>query len=307
MFSDFMSFFIAFLSFCITYVVFNDYSLRQELIQLMSRRLRDVSVVKQHEEEEPQFFRRILDFMSVTDYEARLSPEKAAQMRDWLSQAGYRSTKAINHFYGRKIVLCAVFGIVFFVVFGILNPLDFTGPLQAVMPLAGIAIGHLISNFEVDNKISERKAAVQHGMPDLLDLLVVCSEAGLGLQDSLKRIALELKSSHAILSKEIDTLNVELRMMHDRTIAFDNFEKRVQVKIVSTFCSTLVQAIEYGTPLGNTLRNIAEETRKERIINAETKAAKIPALMTLPLILFILPTLFIVILAPIIVRTASGG
>ena len=139
-------------------------------------------------------------------------------------------------------------------------------------------------------------------MPDAFDLLVICAEAGLGLDAALDRVAREMTQSTPVLAEEIGITAVELGFLPDRRVALMGFAERVQLPSVRALVNTLTQSERYGTPLAQALRVLSSELREERMMKAEEKAAKLPATLTVPMILFILPTLFIVLLGPAIIR-----
>jgi hypothetical protein len=151
---------------------------------------------------------------------------------------------------------------------------------------------------------------MQKGLPDALDLMVICAEAGLSLDATLNRVSRELEASWPELAEEFGITAAELTFLPDRRQAFDNLNLRTNMASVRGVVNTLLQTAKFGTPLANSLRVLAAEFRDARMIKAEEKAARLPALLTVPLILFILPTLFIVLLGPAvlgIIDTFSGN
>jgi len=151
---------------------------------------------------------------------------------------------------------------------------------------------------------------MQKGLPDALDLMVICAEAGLSLDATLNRISHELEASWPELAEEFGITAAELTFLPDRRQAFDNLNARTNMASIRGVVNTLLQTAKFGTPLAHSLRVLAAEFRDARMIRAEEKAARLPALLTVPLILFILPTLFIVLLGPAalgIIDTFSGN
>ena len=145
-------------------------------------------------------------------------------------------------------------------------------------------------------------AALQRGVIDALDLLVVCSEAGLGLESALERVTRELRNSNPPTAAALSSLLDEIRVLPDRREAFANFAKRTGVESMQRLATMLAQSLQYGTPLGQALRNVAAELRRDRVIKLEERAAKLPAKLVLPLILFILPCLIIVLVGSSFLR-----
>ncbi|WCT72154.1 type II secretion system F family protein [Sphingomonas naphthae] len=150
----------------------------------------------------------------------------------------------------------------------------------------------------VKNRVTKRTAAIRKGLPDALDLLVICAEAGLTVDAAFQRVARELGKGYPELGDEFALTAIELGFLTDRRTAFENLAQRVDLESVRGVVTTMIQTEKYGTPLASSLRVLAAEFRHERMMKAEEKAARLPAIMTVPLILFILPVLFVVILGP---------
>ncbi|MGH6705190.1 MAG: type II secretion system F family protein [Sphingomicrobium sp.] len=150
----------------------------------------------------------------------------------------------------------------------------------------------------LSNKVKKRSHAVRKGLPDALDLLVICAEAGLTVDAAFNRVARELGKAYPELGDEFGLTAIELGFLNERRQAFENLATRVDLESIRGVVTTMIQTEKYGTPLASALRVLSAEFRNERMMRAEEKAARLPAIMTVPLILFILPTLFIVILGP---------
>jgi tight adherence protein C len=222
---------------------------------------------------------------------------KVAQVK--LAQAGIRSKDwAVAVIFGR-LVLPVVFGsgIVAWVYgFG-----DFEGwsPLKKYALVAGtIILAYKAPDIFLKNKIAKRSDAIRKGLPDALDLLVICAEAGLTVDAAFHRVARELGRAYPELGEEFTLTAIELGFLTDRRQAFENLAARVDLEAVKGVTTTMIQTEKYGTPLASALRVLSAEFRNERMMRAEEKAARLPAIMTVPLILFILPVLFVVILGP---------
>jgi tight adherence protein C len=148
------------------------------------------------------------------------------------------------------------------------------------------------------NKVDKRVHAIRKGLPDALDLLVICAEAGLTVDAAFGRVARELGRAYPELGDEFALTSIELGFLTDRRFAFENLARRIDLDSVRGVVTTMIQTEKYGTPLASALRVLSAEFRNERMMRAEEKAARLPAIMTVPLILFILPVLFVVILGP---------
>jgi tight adherence protein C len=166
-----------------------------------------------------------------------------------------------------------------------------------------VVLGSLILSYKaadiwLDNMVSKRVAAIRKGLPDALDLLVICAEAGLTVDAAFGRVSKELGRAYPEAGDEFALTAIELGFLTDRRSAFENLASRVPLDSVKGVVTTMIQTEKYGTPLASALRVLSAEFRHERMMRAEEKAARLPAIMTVPLILFILPVLFIVILGP---------
>ncbi|PZU57801.1 MAG: pilus assembly protein TadC [Sphingobium sp.] len=167
----------------------------------------------------------------------------------------------------------------------------------------GVFAGALLLSYKapdlfIDNKITKRSNAIRKGLPDALDLLVICAEAGLTVDAAFNRVARELGRGYPELGDEFQLTAIELSFLTERRMAFENLATRVKLDAVRGVVTTMIQTEKYGTPLASALRVLSAEFRNERMMRAEEKAARLPAIMTVPLILFILPVLFVVILGP---------
>ena len=161
-----------------------------------------------------------------------------------------------------------------------------------------VGIGYKGPDFYIENKISKRTKLIRKGLPDALDLLVICAEAGLTVDAAFNRVARELGRAYPELGDEFALTAIELAFLTERRSAFENLAYRVNLDSIRGVVTTMIQTERYGTPLASALRVLSAEFRNERMMRAEEKAARLPAIMTVPLILFILPVLFIVILGP---------
>ena len=163
---------------------------------------------------------------------------------------------------------------------------------------AAVGIGYKGPDIFITNLVNKRTDAVRKGLPDALDLLVICAEAGLTVDAAFNRVAKELGRAYPELGDEFALTAIELSFLTDRRNAFENLAYRVNLEAVKGVVTTMIQTERYGTPLASALRVLSAEFRNDRMMRAEEKAARLPAIMTIPLIMFILPVLFIVILGP---------
>ncbi len=181
-------------------------------------------------------------------------------------------------------------------------------PLAGFSTVVGVGVfGFLLPDIFIKNKSQKREDVLRKSMPDALDLLVICAEAGLSLDSSLERVSREIGPSCPELAEEVGLTAVELSFLPERAKALQNLADRVPLPGVLALTNTLIQTEKYGTPLAQALRVLSLEMREERIMAAEAKAAKLPATLTIPMILFILPPLFVVLLGPAILKVMGLG
>jgi tight adherence protein C len=216
-----------------------------------------------------------------------------------LAWAGYRNKELAVYIIGMRMIMPIVLGIVAFLVLYAFNMFPAWGAMKKLMGLTGaVGLGYKAPEIFLKNKAGKRTDAIRKGLPDALDLLVICAEAGLTVDAAFNRVAKELGRAYPELGDEFALTAIELSFLNERKMAFDNLAYRVNLDAVKGVVTTMVQTERYGTPLASALRVLSAEFRNERMMRAEEKAARLPAIMTVPLILFILPTLFIVILGP---------
>jgi tight adherence protein C len=223
-------------------------------------------------------------------------------MRRILLAAGFRRRESLEVFMMSKFIT-GIFLFILSAIFFIKGSAVSLPLWQSILFSLLIAVvgGHKLTNLYLQLIANNRIVAIQSGIPDFVDLLVICFESGLNLNRSIKRIALELKSSNPILADELHVTSLELDMALDHKQVFQNLESRAGCPEINTITKTFSQSIEYGSALNVTLRDLAISSRQRRMLAAETKAARVPAKLTLPMIFFTMPCLFIIMLGPVIV------
>ena len=228
-----------------------------------------------------------------------LQESQVKMIQQKLAQAGYRNKELAIFIIFARMVLPVVLGLVGVVIFYWTDMFPDWGSMKRFMGFAGLVVlGYKGPELYLANVSAKRTAAIQKGLPDALDLLVICAEAGLTVDASFNRVARELGRAYPELGDEFALTAIELSFLTERRQAFENLAYRVNLEAVRGVVTTMVQTERYGTPLASALRVLSAEFRNERMMRAEEKAARLPAIMTVPLILFILPVLFIVILGP---------
>jgi tight adherence protein C len=226
--------------------------------------------------------------------------------RSKLMRAGFRSRDAVTLFLFAKLCLPLVLGIV--VVIGVyVLELYHLGPQGRMITSVGaILTGAFLPDLYVKNLVAKRTHLLTRAMPDMLDLLVICAEAGLALDNALVRVSKEIRLNCAEMADEMELTSAELGFMSERRIALENLYKRTALPSMQALANTLIQSERYGTPLAQSLRVLSRELRDERLMKAEEKAARLPATLTVPMMIFIMPTLFIVLIGPGILRAIDG-
>ena len=182
------------------------------------------------------------------------------------------------------------------------RPFRRTGLLLVVVPAMGAIVGWFVPSMLLARAVKQRTKAVKAGLPDALELLVVCVEAGLSLEDGLDRVVTELRRSQPALADELGLTLADLRILPSRDQALLNFADRIDIPNVRSVVTTLAQTLRYGTPLAQSLRVVAAEMRDDFLIELEERANRLPAYLTLPVILFLMPTIFLVVGGPAALR-----
>ncbi len=228
-----------------------------------------------------------------------LQKEQVDEVIQKLAQAGIRNKDLAVYVIFARMLLPIVIGGGAFLMIYVLDYFPEWGGIKRLMGFAAaVGAGYKGPDMFIKNKINKRTDAVRKGLPDALDLLVICAEAGLTIDAAFNRVAKELGRAYPELGDEFTLTAIELSFLNERKQAFDNLAYRVNLEAVKGVVTTMVQTERYGTPLASALRVLSAEFRNDRMMRAEEKAARLPAIMTIPLILFILPVLFIVILGP---------
>ena len=263
--------------------------LKAGIIASTSKRRRSIS----NKNEVADKVRGLLDSLKV------LQDEQVQKAQQKLMQAGIRSKDLAVVVIFARMVLPLVFGSIMIVgVYG-LGWFEDWGALKRYGIVAGTLIGtYKAPDLWLKNKITKRTHSIRKGLPDALDLLVICAEAGLTVDAAFNRVARELGKAYPELGDEFALTSIELGFLTDRRSAFENLANRIDLDAIRGVVTTMIQTEKYGTPLASALRVLSAEFRNDRMMRAEEKAARLPAIMTVPLIMFILPVLFIVILGP---------
>ena len=220
------------------------------------------------------------------------------EAREKLVQAGFRGQAPYVAFlFFRMVTPVVMFLAAIFYVFVVLN-LDQPATIKVGLCLAAAYVGMQVPYFFLKNRIAKRQLSIKRAFPDTLDLLLICCESGMSIEAAFKKVSEEIGSQSVALAEELTLTTAELSYLPDRKVAYENLAKRTDLDGVKSVCMALQQAERYGTPLAQTLRVMAQENRDMRMSEAEKKAAALPPKLTVPMILFFLPVLFVVILGP---------
>ena len=227
------------------------------------------------------------------------------EARAKLVQAGYRGQAPYVVFLFFRMVVPIVCLVVSFVYVFLILELAQSTPVKIGMCLAATYIGMQVPYLFLKNKIEHRKLSIQRAFPDALDLLLICVESGMSIEASFRRVSEEIGSQSIALAEELTLTTAELSYLPDRRSAYENLALRTDLEGVKSVCLALQQAERYGTPMAQTLRIMSQENRDMRMNEAEKKAAALPPKLTVPMILFFLPVLFIVILGPAAIKVMA--
>ena len=231
---------------------------------------------------------------------------EASDLKDKMAQAGLRGQKPVYVFYMSRLILplaLGVFGVLFLLILN-LPGWSFIQRVAGTMTL--VLFGYYLPAIYIKNVANKRLSSIIPSFPDALDLLLICVESGMSVELAFAKVAEEMGDASVELAEEFSLTTAELSYLTSRRLAYENLARRNNHPGIRAVATALVQAERYGTPLGDTLRTMANENRQLRVLQAEKKAASLPAKLTVPMILFFLPVLFIVILTPAALRIGQA-
>jgi tight adherence protein C len=220
------------------------------------------------------------------------------EVRDLLKMAGLRGQAPLVAYMFFRLVMPIIVTIVALIyLFGIAN-LQHPPIAKFGMAIAAGYAGFYLPNVFLKNLVQKRQASIAQAFPDALDMLLICVQAGMSIEAAFGKVSKEVASQSLELAEELSLTTAELSYLQDRRIAFENLGKRTGIAGIKAVATALIQAERYGTPVGQALRVMAKENRDMRMSEAERKAAALPPKLTVPMIVFFLPVLFVVILGP---------
>jgi tight adherence protein C len=241
----------------------------------------------------------------TTKHYSTLDAKNMKMLRQRLVQAGVFDPRAVGFFFLTRAVLALGLAGIGFMALPMV--VDESGSMfWPVVGLLGLT-GYLAPSLFLDRLVKQRRDEYRAGFPDFMDLLVVCADAGLGLEGALERVGRELSDSYPALSQNLHITNLEIRAGHTLSEALDNFSERLGLDEVRSFATLIQQSEELGSSITDALRVYSDDMRHKRLSSAEEKAYALPAKLSVPLMVCIFPVLFIVILLPVFVRIKMGA
>jgi len=256
-------------------------------------RQKDKATLRQ---EPKEYMRRVVDRFKLGDW---LGTESAKRQ---LVMAGYRGPQAeIGFLFFRLVAPIGLFLFALFYVFFV-NDFGQPGYIKLAIAIGAAYVGIKAPEIFLSNQTGKRQASMKAAFPDSLDLLLICVEAGMSIEHAFRKVGSEISSQSVPLAEEFALCTAELSYLTERRQAYENLAARTGLEGIKSVATALIQAERYGTPLGTALRVLAQESRDQRMNEAEKKAAALPPKLTVPMILFFLPVLFVVIMTPALVR-----
>jgi len=221
-----------------------------------------------------------------------------AELRDRLKRAGLRGQAPLVTYMFFRVVAPLIFFVAVLLYLFVIDDVDYPPLIKLMMALAAAFIGSYAPNVFVENLIQKRAQSIKIAFPDALDMLLICVQSGMSVEAAFGKVSKEVAGQSLELAEEMSLTTAELSYLQDRRQAFDNLGKRTGIPGVKAVTTALIQAERYGTPVGQALRVMAKENRDIRQSEAEKKAAALPPKLTVPMVIFFLPVLFVIILFP---------
>ena len=227
---------------------------------------------------------------------------QSQKLKKDLSMAGIRGRQAIVFYVAARFATAVGGYFVALLLIGLWQKFPYPDFVRFIFAGAGVFVGFYLPKVFLTNIIQKRQSEMTDVFPDVLDLLVICVESGLGIEQAFARVTEEIMENSPVLAQELGLTSAELAYLGDRRVAYENFAKRTGLAEAKSLATTLIQSEQYGTPVGVALQVLSQEKRDERMSRAERKAAALPAKLTVPMIIFFLPVLFMVVIGPAILQ-----
>lgn len=234
-----------------------------------------------------------------------INPADSQALSNTLAQAGLRGVGPLYTYSFFRFVAPILFALLTALYLFVAADVDLDASMKLVFAFGAAVIGFYLPQVLLKNRIQNRQQAITKAFPDALDLMVICVEAGLSMEAAFHRVAEEIQESGPELAEELGLTTAELAFLPDRRQALTNLSERTGLPAMKALVTSLAQAEKYGTPVSVSLRVLSQEQRDERMSKAEQKAGALPAQLTVPMIAFFLPVLFIVLLGPAIIKTMN--
>ena len=248
------------------------------------------------------------DSMSSFFRMQQLAGKMGEKVRDKMLQAGIRDPKAPLRFMIARVVLPVLFVVLGMMFLSKVPEEDqFSDGAASLILLIAALTGFKLPDLLLTNMIQKRQQELNLSFPDSLDMMLICVQGGIGLEQTIERVASEVAEHSEILAEELGILSAEMAMLNDRRKALQDFARRVGSGAGKSFATSLIQAEQYGTSVSQAMRVMSDELRDMRMAEAERKAAALPPKLTVPMILFFLPALFIIILGPAGIKASAAG
>jgi len=224
------------------------------------------------------------------------------EVRDRLKMAGLRGQAPLVAYMFFRVAMPLIVTVIALVYLFVLTDYRYPAIVKLGLSLGAGYLGFYIPNFFIENLVQRRQTSIKNAFPDSLDMLLICVQSGMSTEAAFQKVSGEVGSASIELAEELSLTTAELSYLQDRRQAFENLGKRTGIPGIRAVATALIQAERYGTPVGQALRVMARENRDMRMAEAEKKAAALPPKLTVPMIIFFLPVLFVVILGPAIIQ-----
>jgi tight adherence protein C len=261
--------------------------------------LRGAAVDRMVREERPRWYERIGRIIASSPAVGRAEQQRLLGV---LAAAGIKGQTSLSGFVSSKLCAAFVWAALVWLFLEWNQWFAGSATIRIAVMFGALLVGWRIPDFLLKRLVARRRLRLEQGMPDALDLLVICAEAGLSLDQAVEQVSRDLRASNRAVADELATTAAEMRVLSDRAEALENLVERTGLKTLRSITATLTQAIRFGTPLAESMRILAAEMRMERMMRIEERAARLAVLLSIPLALFILPCIMIVIGTPVALR-----
>lgn len=235
----------------------------------------------------------------------QLLGDRVDQVKMQMQQAGYRNPNAPIKYMIARVVIPVILVLFTMLIFSKAEK-EVSGAVVLLVILGAAGLGYMLPRILLKNQIVKRAQEINLAFPDALDMMLICVQGGIGLEQTVNRIAEEISENSPILAEELGILSAEMAMLNDRRKALQDFARRVGSGAAKSFATALIQAEQYGTSVSQAMRVMSDELRDQRMAMAEQKAASLPPKLTVPMILFFLPVLFVIILVPAVMQAMDN-